>query len=154
MTKGTADPYDIEPSRITLTETENGLGDSYTFNTAIFEDPSKLPNNSYYVANGQLDGDGKVKDKILLVKNFVGLKGKFNNVQLTLGSVNGGDLEFDMPCKEVEIEDGIIISKSIPLAPLDKIQTFEASSVTTGTMRVGPNYTKERVTSGPATYMN
>jgi len=90
----------------------------------------------------------------LLGKNFIGLSGKFNNVQLTTGSINGGVLEFDMPCSEVEIESGVIISKSKPIAPLNKVPVFEADSVTSTTYRIGPNYTKEKVTSGSATYMN
>jgi len=143
-TFNTAATNDIEPTNIFDTVVSYGGNYSETFNT-VFYNASQFEAGKKYVFNGQLDSNGKVKDRVNIQGNVTNVDIVVNNATIYAGNFYGNSkLTFDMPCWEQEEYNGIIL-KINPKAPLDQVPVLEADSVSSGTVLRGPLGAKKRI---------
>jgi len=123
-----------------------------TFNTVFFN-ASQFESGKKYIFNGELDGSGKVVDRIYIRGNVTGIDITVNNAQFTAGNFYGNTkITFDMPCYQVEEINGKIF-KTDPKPPFDKVPVLQATSLSTTTVLKAPGGAKKIIGGGNPTYI-
>ncbi|HPS57852.1 MAG TPA: hypothetical protein PK514_07070 [Spirochaetota bacterium] len=140
-TFNTAATNDIEPinifdTRVFYGNPDNG-GYDETFNT-VFYNASQFEAGKKYIFEGQLDSNGKVKDRVNIQGNVTNVDIVVNNAIIYAGNFYGNSkLTFDVPHGPLN-----------PVTPLDKVPVLETDSVSAETIITAPNGAKKRIGGG------
>jgi len=148
----------VEINQTTMTYGQAGASTYYseTFNTVFFE-ANQFENGKKYIFNGEVDGTGKVVDRIVIRSvpgvDLTNIDITINNAQLTFGRFYGDTkITLDVPCFNQRLDaNGVVLAKWSPKPPFDKAPVVEGTSLSAETIIYAPGYAKKRIGGGAPT---